>query len=167
MHDQGDSVADKPSLKYFVVFQRFDVLQFVDRHECWARKCHFEMRMNTNSQDIRKFVGYTIRRRSRFHLVIVRSCMAGAGLVGWLRTKLFASGSIASIFAHYCGLMLCGFDPDNAHIWRNGITVLLVFTPVSSVAAAHNGGFMSKTASPRIVADGLEVLVLMLDRLAR
>lgn len=35
----------------------FDRVWFVDRHEYWARDCHFEMSMRTNRRLTKTFVG--------------------------------------------------------------------------------------------------------------
>lgn len=57
--------------------------------------------------------------------------------------------------------MLCSSEANKARIWLIKITYYLVFTPVSFVAAACGGVFMSNTGDPRIVGDGLGVFVPM------
>lgn len=63
--------------------------------------------------------------------------------------------------------MLCGSEADKAHIWRIANTDSLGFVFLLFISASCNGFFMSKTADPRIAADGLVVLMPMLDRLTR
>lgn len=56
MRDQEDNLADKPNLEYSVFSPRSDGLWFVDRNECWAHNCDFEMPLPTNIRLIKTFV---------------------------------------------------------------------------------------------------------------
>lgn len=51
-------------------------------------------------------------------------------------------------------------------MWRIVTTESSLLALISFVEAAHEGVFMSETADPRIVADGLGVLVSMPEFLA-
>lgn len=53
------------------------------------------------------------------------------------------------------------------NLWQVSLTELIVFPAALFVAAACDRLFMSKTTDPRIVADGLDVLEMISDRLVR
>lgn len=59
------------------------------------------------------------------------------------------------VFALYSFLMLCGSKADKTPVWQIEITEFLVFAFVSSVAAAGDIAFMSKTVALHIAVDGL------------
>lgn len=70
MSDQGDGLADKPNLEYFLVLQRFDGLSYVYWPEYWARDCDFEMHMRTNRMLVKTFAGWPNVEVFALHLVI-------------------------------------------------------------------------------------------------
>lgn len=55
MHDQEDSLADKPNPKFFVVPPRFERLWFIDCREYSAGDCNFDMPMHRNGWLTRTF----------------------------------------------------------------------------------------------------------------
>lgn len=57
MHHQGDCLANKPGLEYFLVSTQSDGLWTVDCHEHWARKCDFERHMRMNRRMTKALVG--------------------------------------------------------------------------------------------------------------
>lgn len=123
MHNQGDSLADKPSLEYFVVSRQFDGLWSVDHQEYWARNCNFEMHMRTNRRLAKTFAGwhnvkvFALPSHDRPGVYV----SVPGWWVGW-ESSLSLLVPSPSVFVYYSGLMLCGSKADKVQIWRILIT---------------------------------------------
>lgn len=72
-----------------------------------------------------------------------------------------------SVSAYYSGFVLCGSEADKAHLWQPAFVEFLLFSLISFIAVALSGIFMSKTTDPKIVVEGLSLLVSKLYCLAR
>lgn len=141
-----------------MVSQRFDRIWFVDRHEYWERDCDFEMLLRTIRRTIKTLVGWhsvEVLGLPPFDRPVVMCWFLVNGLDGSQVVCFLLLVPSPSGFAYYSGLMQYGFETDKAHIWPFGITVFLFFALVFLVSAVCHGVFLSKTADPHIVADGL------------
>lgn len=166
----GDGLAGQPSLEYFVVSPRLDVLSLVEQHEYYACDFDFdfEMCLCTSYRLTKTFVGgHNLGVFALPHSVLPMFYGLGPNWqVDWEPNRFFLV-PFSSIFACYSGLMLCGSEADKAHIWQKSITKFLLFSIDSLVAVARDGVFLSKTADPHIVVDGLGVMEARPDCLAR
>lgn len=69
-----------------------------------------------------------------------------------------------SVFANYSNCILSGSDSDQEHIWRIAITDFLVSVVDLCVASARDGVYISRTAIPKIAAEGYGMLVSLSER---
>lgn len=117
MYDEGDRLADKPNLGYFLASLQFDGLWFVDHDEYWNHDWDFEMCMHTNCRLTKMFVGRhyegVFAFITRDHPVVY--VLEPSWWICWKPSDLLLVPS-ASVFAYSSGLILCGSEVDKAHI---------------------------------------------------
>lgn len=123
IHKQGDVLADRPSLEYFVVSSQVDVLWFLDVHEYLVHDGDSEMRMRTRCQLIKTLV--------EVHNIEVLSLPpldrptmyvpVPIWLLGWEPSSLLFVPS-RSAFADYSCLKLFEFEAYEPHVWWIAIT---------------------------------------------
>lgn len=145
MEGPGKGLTNKPNLPHFVVYVHLDRVCLVDRHEYWAGNWNSEMGIRTNRRRTKTFVGrhnaevflmWPCNRPNMYGLVLSWSA-------GW-KQSCWLLGPSLSILAYYFGLLLRGYDSDEALLWRTETIEFVIVAHKSFVATACEGIFMPK-----------------------